>query len=387
MTRSSRTRESGDAPEGQAREEFNASWQTAVREWRSNWPYASELSLALLLFLPQAVLTAGLLLEDAWPKLILGHACTILLAVSLRFKGPAPPVLEQCKASALEVIRMALEWPDATLRFANNFVVVNVQVRRLFRLWRSATHPLCAQILRSDNGHPSAQFSRLLDWSCTDHKTFQLSGRAIPGGGMHLDDDVRQISYQVADVLQRISDARLHRSAVYTFPARFRTLLIPHKQRQPRDSSCRSNPVPPRPARHGSVTKTRARPRRLDPRAHVDGDPPRSKRAVHRARLVEFRAGRRTGEWGPGGGGRERRDGVARHVPLRLDVQVRLDGERDGASRRRARFRRQLVVTLVLPACSPPYPAGRGLRCTKIEHWDNVRDLAVGCHWSAKFLI
>lgn len=54
------------------------------------------------------------------------HAYTILLAVSLRFKGPASPILDLCKASALEVVRMAVEWPDSSLRFANNFIVVNI---------------------------------------------------------------------------------------------------------------------------------------------------------------------------------------------------------------------------------------------------------------------
>ncbi|KAL8277109.1 hypothetical protein RQP46_010537 [Phenoliferia psychrophenolica] len=134
-------------------------------------------------------LTESSLFEDAWPKLVCQHAVTILLAVSLRFKGPAAPVLDQCKASAREVVRMAVEWPDSTLRFANNFIVVNIAYAATMLL--------------------------------------RLSVSPTPGTVVHLPEEVRQISYQVADVLQRISDTRLHNASVATLhAARIRSLLV-----------------------------------------------------------------------------------------------------------------------------------------------------------------
>lgn len=110
--------------------EFNASWQQPMEQWKVNWYHASASSPP---FLRGPINTLTPSRSDRWPKLVCQHAMTILLAISMRFKGPAGPILEQCKESATEVVRMALDWPDEIV-FANNFIVVNISCVSFFPL-------------------------------------------------------------------------------------------------------------------------------------------------------------------------------------------------------------------------------------------------------------
>lgn len=71
-------------------------------------------------------LTSSPQLEDGYVQLVKQHNCTILLSISLRFKGPIRPILEECKSSAAETLRIAANWPDASLAYASNVLVVNI---------------------------------------------------------------------------------------------------------------------------------------------------------------------------------------------------------------------------------------------------------------------
>lgn len=59
-------------------------------------------------------------------QVVYQHNCTILLSVSLRFKGPVAAILEECRAEALVTTRLAADWPDASLCYASNVLVVNI---------------------------------------------------------------------------------------------------------------------------------------------------------------------------------------------------------------------------------------------------------------------
>lgn len=63
---------------------------------------------------------------DPFVRLIAQHNTTILTSISLRFKGPVTPVLEECRQSAFETVKMALNWPDQSLVYASNLMVVNI---------------------------------------------------------------------------------------------------------------------------------------------------------------------------------------------------------------------------------------------------------------------
>ncbi len=85
------------------RQSFNSAWQADMEAWRHAWPHANRLM-----------------------HIMYQHSCTILLSVSLRFRGPVGPILDECRKTALVTTRLAADWPDATLVYASNALVVNI---------------------------------------------------------------------------------------------------------------------------------------------------------------------------------------------------------------------------------------------------------------------
>ncbi|BGP17123.1 hypothetical protein JCM10213_001122 [Rhodosporidiobolus nylandii] len=92
-----------DSHEPELRKTFKAEWQRDMQHWRQAWPEASSLI-----------------------RLIAQHDTTILASISLRFKGPVAPVLEECRLSARETAKMVLEWNDGSLNWCSNLIVVNI---------------------------------------------------------------------------------------------------------------------------------------------------------------------------------------------------------------------------------------------------------------------
>lgn len=82
---------------------FNSSWQAEMEGWRHAWPHVNRVM-----------------------HIMYQHSCTILLSVSLRFRGPVAPVLDECRKTALVTTRLAADWPDASLVYASNALVVNI---------------------------------------------------------------------------------------------------------------------------------------------------------------------------------------------------------------------------------------------------------------------
>ncbi|GJN91304.1 hypothetical protein Rhopal_004323-T1 [Rhodotorula paludigena] len=87
--------------ESRHRPAFQKAWSSDITAWRNAWPHINALV-----------------------RLIAQHDNTIVTSISLRFKGPVWPVLEECRHSALETARMAVKWEDGELRYATNVVVV-----------------------------------------------------------------------------------------------------------------------------------------------------------------------------------------------------------------------------------------------------------------------
>jgi hypothetical protein len=63
---------------------------------------------------------------DAHVQIAYHHAATILLSLSLRFRGPAQPILDRCRAEALATVHIAAGWRDQSLVFASNTVVTSI---------------------------------------------------------------------------------------------------------------------------------------------------------------------------------------------------------------------------------------------------------------------
>ncbi|TKA51191.1 hypothetical protein B0A53_05655 [Rhodotorula sp. CCFEE 5036] len=94
---------SDDGHESKHRTGFEDAWRTDLRAWASEWPDINP-----------------------FVRLIAQHNTTILTSISLRFKGPVMPVLEECRRSAFETAKMAVNWPDDSLRWTTNLVIVNI---------------------------------------------------------------------------------------------------------------------------------------------------------------------------------------------------------------------------------------------------------------------
>lgn len=63
---------------------------------------------------------------DTHIKILYHHSFTILLSLSLRFKGPAKPILERCRQEALASTHLVADWKDHSLIFASNSVVTGI---------------------------------------------------------------------------------------------------------------------------------------------------------------------------------------------------------------------------------------------------------------------
>lgn len=63
---------------------------------------------------------------DGYVRIVSQHASTILLSISLRFKGALKPVLDDCRRSATETLRIMRAWPDDSIEFGSNLLVVNL---------------------------------------------------------------------------------------------------------------------------------------------------------------------------------------------------------------------------------------------------------------------
>ncbi|SCZ89312.1 BZ3500_MvSof-1268-A1-R1_Chr9g10365 [Microbotryum saponariae] len=86
------------------RDTFNESWKSEMKEWERRWPHA-----------------------NGYVRLTYRHNYTILLSISLRFKGgPTRQIFEECRASGLETVRIATQWQGDSLMYANNFICVNI---------------------------------------------------------------------------------------------------------------------------------------------------------------------------------------------------------------------------------------------------------------------
>ncbi|KAK4054167.1 hypothetical protein OIV83_001193 [Microbotryomycetes sp. JL201] len=100
---SSGLREETSNDDGSLRESYNASWQNEMQQWRQTWPAA-----------------------NGYVKIVSQHATTILLSISLRFRGALRPILEECKRSAMETLRIMKSWPNDSIEFGSNLLVVNL---------------------------------------------------------------------------------------------------------------------------------------------------------------------------------------------------------------------------------------------------------------------
>ncbi|KAK4054379.1 hypothetical protein OIO90_003612 [Microbotryomycetes sp. JL221] len=100
---SSGLKEEGSGDDGTLRESYNAAWMNELHEWKRRWPSAGD-----------------------YVKIVSQHATTILLSISLRFKGSLRPILEDCKKSATETLKIVRSWPDDSIEFGSNLLVVNL---------------------------------------------------------------------------------------------------------------------------------------------------------------------------------------------------------------------------------------------------------------------
>ncbi|GAA5876348.1 hypothetical protein JCM1840_003621 [Sporobolomyces johnsonii] len=100
------------------RSSFKAQWLQEQHDWELAWPHI-----------------------NAYVRLVASHNRTILLSMSLRFRGPVAPVLEECKASAHRTAQMAVGWPDQSFRWFTNLGVVIIAYAATLLLRIGATKP------------------------------------------------------------------------------------------------------------------------------------------------------------------------------------------------------------------------------------------------------
>lgn len=110
--------------ESRHRPAFQKAWSSDITAWRNAWPHISPSRSLTSRSLGPADTSVAPAPTDALVRLIAQHDNTIVTSISLRFKGPVWPVLEECRHSALETARMAVKWEDGELRYATNVVVV-----------------------------------------------------------------------------------------------------------------------------------------------------------------------------------------------------------------------------------------------------------------------
>ncbi|SCV69701.1 BQ2448_1095 [Microbotryum intermedium] len=109
------------------RDTFNESWRSEMKEWERRWPHASESQKESRKSRRQWPMHVSFLPIDGYVRLTYRHNYTILLSISLRFKGgPTRPIFEECRASGSETVRIATQWQGDSLMYANNFICVNI---------------------------------------------------------------------------------------------------------------------------------------------------------------------------------------------------------------------------------------------------------------------
>lgn len=111
--------------DAELRSKFKAEWQTELHQWFRDWPQISTSFSSSITSYPFSC-AEKYLSADAITRLIAQHNTTILLSISLRFKGPVAPVLEECRLSARETAKMAIGWRDSSIGWANNLIVINI---------------------------------------------------------------------------------------------------------------------------------------------------------------------------------------------------------------------------------------------------------------------
>ncbi|GAA5824893.1 hypothetical protein JCM3770_005091, partial [Rhodotorula araucariae] len=132
ITHSNALQDLEEGHESRLRPEFQKAWQRDMSAWSAAWPGIGPLI-----------------------RLIAQHNTTILTSISLRFKGPVAPVLEECRASALETVKMAVNWQGDSINWMTNLLVVNIAYAATLLLRLAAAKPspidqqtklLCAEV-------------------------------------------------------------------------------------------------------------------------------------------------------------------------------------------------------------------------------------------------
>ncbi|GAA5828682.1 hypothetical protein JCM3766R1_003787 [Sporobolomyces carnicolor] len=100
------------------RASFKSKWMHDLQQWRQNWIHANH-----------------------YVRMIYSHNLTILLSISLRFRGPVAPVLEECRHQAHETASLAVHWPDDSYKWGSNISVVVVAHAATLLLRIDATKP------------------------------------------------------------------------------------------------------------------------------------------------------------------------------------------------------------------------------------------------------
>ncbi|GAA5971145.1 hypothetical protein JCM3765_004705 [Sporobolomyces pararoseus] len=100
------------------RASFKSKWMHDLQQWRQTWIHANH-----------------------YVRMIYSHNLTILLSISLRFRGPVAPILEECRAQAHETARLAVHWPDDSYKWGSNISVVVVAYAATLLLRIDATKP------------------------------------------------------------------------------------------------------------------------------------------------------------------------------------------------------------------------------------------------------
>lgn len=111
------------APDSELRGAFNASWTSELDSWRKQWPEAGKL-LSTTCALQSGPLNFRI--SDLHVLLSYHHIRTILLSISLRFSGPARPILEQCRQEAIATVRIVKRWEGKTLIYGSNAAVTSI---------------------------------------------------------------------------------------------------------------------------------------------------------------------------------------------------------------------------------------------------------------------
>ncbi|KAM0750372.1 hypothetical protein T439DRAFT_326339 [Meredithblackwellia eburnea MCA 4105] len=102
-----------DASDDNPRQTFNLAWAQEMQEWSEAWPEANS----------------HVLLEYH-------HARTILLSISLRFRGStsAKDILDQCKSEAMATARILQEWKHESLLYSSNAVATTISYAAMLLL-------------------------------------------------------------------------------------------------------------------------------------------------------------------------------------------------------------------------------------------------------------